>query len=428
MKHTLLALLLGFSCLHGNCQFKSLLNKVKDKVNSKLNGNKPDSTHTDTATAKAAGTNGATAPAGASGATGDAAANASNADAKTMGNHAPPQPPVFPVTGKKVKVTTASFAVDTEEDWNNLLKNPVVQDLISRLRQRGVTGTDKEVLTKAMQNQDAYADIQADMRAKYGNAAISYKPGPALVFAAFLSSYDYVMSPAYIRAEIGKTDSTGGQGGFAGALANGFAPGITTIIDINAKKSYTVANFLNILPAAIVEDLSSFQDAFGLSAYFRKYLHQPEIRMQALGHTNFHGYSANVVGVEVPVTPVTDDNGKQSDGLLYLHSLLSGNTGDLATKHYDPSYKLYVETYYSHDLDAMIPSPITADKNILHVDGFYVGSVLKDEKGNKVVYALQHIDSDRYLDEGMFLIPDGYEKMTNAQFKEKLREKLRGGK
>jgi hypothetical protein len=60
------------------------------------------------------------------------------------------------------------------------------------------------------------------------------------------------------------------------------------------------------------------------------------------------------------------------------------------------------------------------------VDGFYVGSLLRDEKGNQVVYNIKQVDPNTRLDEGLFSIPDGYEKMTNAEFKQKIKEKLGG--
>ena len=232
MKHTAILLLLALSCMQANSQFKSLLNKVKDKVSSKMSGQsgaKDSTQHNSSATAADSSTMAPAAKTSAAEASG-VQADATNGNAGTAGKHSAPQPPVFPTTGKKVPVTTASFAVDTDEDWNNLLKNPMVQDFVARLRQRGLTGTDKEVLTKAMSNQDAYSDIQADMQAKYGNTAATFKPAPSLVFAAFLNSYDYVMTPDYIRAEIGKTDPTGQQGGIAGTLVNALAPDRKSVV------------------------------------------------------------------------------------------------------------------------------------------------------------------------------------------------------
>ena len=297
---------------------------------------------------------------------GSAGTTAGGGDGGNKANAATPQPPKFPTTGKMVMATRADFGVDT-----------------------------------------------------------TVRSQANLTFAALLPSYDYIMTNNYIRSELGQTDTVNGQGGgIAGGLANAMAPGAATIIDVKGKKSYTVANYLGILPAAIEEDITNYQDVFGLVAYFKKYMHQPDIKLTAGEHTTFKGYSANVVDMVVPVTPVVDENGRQSDALLFLHGLISGS-GDMTTKHYDPSYKLYLETYYSHDLDGKVPAAITADKNVLHVDGFYIGSILKDEKGNKVVYAIRKVVTNVPVDEGQFLIPDGYEKMTHAKFHEKLREKLR---
>jgi hypothetical protein len=415
----ILVLLLFCSVTHlAYSQFGSLMNKVKDKVAKKLTGSKTaqDSSATSTRPADQ-NTDPQTA---ASQMPPAQSANVQPAAART------PQPPKFPVTGQLVKATTVTFGIDTDEDWANLLKNPMIQDLIGRLRQKGVTGTDKQVLTTAEQHQQEYADIMADMRSKYGNNTAAIKPAPSMVFSVFLSDYDYIFTSDHIRAELGKKDSAAGQSAIAQAMINSIAPGAVTIIDLKNKMSYTVANFLGILPAAIEEDISSYQDAFGLAAYFKKYTHQPSLRLLPLGSKIFHGYKTNVVGMEIPVTPTVDDNGKSSDGLLYLHSLLSGNMADLSMKHYDPSYKLYLETYYSYDLDASIPAAVRSDKNILHVDGFYVGSLLKDEKGNQVVYNIKQVDPNTRLDEGLFSIPDGYEKMTNAEFKQKIKEKLEG--
>jgi hypothetical protein len=397
-------------------QFGSLINKVKNKVASKLGQNsaKDSTSHLSPDTTSVSPHSTATTGQG----TSPQSNNIQPAGDKT------PQPPQFPKTGILVKATTVIFGIDSDEDWANLLKNPMVQDFISQLRQKGVTGTDKEVLTIAMQHSDAYSDIISNMRAKYGNTATFIKPFPSLVFSVFFSEYDYIISKDFIRAELGKGDTSNRQPGIAATLINGLAPGATTIIDVKARKSYTVANYLGILPAAIEEDISSFQDAFGLATYFKKYMHQPGLKLQPLGHKTFHGYNTSVVTMEIPVTPTTDDNGKPSDGLLYLHSLLSSHMEDISAKHYDPSYKLYLETYYSHDLDASIPAPVISDKNILHVDGFYVGTILKDENGNQVIYDIKKVDTNSRTDEGQFQIPDGYEKMTHAQFREKLKEKL----
>jgi len=415
----ILVLLLFCSLTHlAHSQFGGLINKVKDKVAKKLTGSK---TAQDSSATSARPADQGTAP--------QTTPDQSTARQTTAAHPtaaSTPQPPQFPVTGKMEKATTVVFGIDTDEDWANLLKNPMVRDFIGRLRQKGVTGTDKQVLMTAEQHQDDYTDIMADMRSKYGNQAAAIKPAPSMVFSAFLSDYDYVITSDHIRVELGKNDSATGQSAIANALLNGIAPGAVTIIDVKNKMSYTVANFLGILPAAIEEDISNYQDVFGLAAYFKKYTHQPSLRLLPLGSKSFHGYKANVVGMEIPVTPTVDDNGKTSDGLLYLHSLLSGNMGDLSMKHYDPSYKLYLETYYSHDLDGSIPATVTSDKNVLHVDGFYVGSLLKDEKGNQVVYNIKRVDPNTRLDEGLFEIPAGYEKMTNAEFKEKIKEKLKG--
>lgn len=415
MKRTILLAVTVLFYVQAHSQLKGLLNKVKDKVANKATGrpNQKDSS----------------AQASQDPTTADA--NTSDAVSSSASNEGPqktnsPQPPQFPKTGKMLTATTATFGIDTDEAWSAMLKAPIVQDYISRLRQKGLTGTDKEVFTRAMQHSEDYGDIQADLQAKYGNMETTFKPSPSLMFAALLNTYQYVMTADHIRAELGKTDTLNGQpGDLAGGLANALAPGAVTIIDIKTKKMYAVANFLNVLPAAIEEDISSFQDVFGLAAYFKKYMRQPDIKIQPMGHKIFHGYKANAVNLEIPVTPVVDEDGKPSDGLLFLHTLLSTGTMDFMNKHYDPSYKLYLETYYSHDLDGKIPATITADKNVLHVDGFYIGSVLKDEKGNQVVYSIQKIDPNTQIDAGMFLLPTGYEKMTEAQFRQKIDEKFR---
>jgi len=414
MKRTILLAITALFYFQAHSQFKGLLNKVKDKVANKVTG-QPKQKDTSVQTSQDAP---ATDP--------NIQGTAVNTTDETTHKNNSPQPPPFIKTGKTVAATTAFFGIDTEDAWKKLLQAPVVQDYISRLRRKGVTGTDKEVLTRGMQHSEDYTDIQAELQAKYGDQVETFKPSPSLIFAALLNTYKYVMTPNYIRAELGSIDTLNGQGGdLAGGLINALAPGAVTIIDIKAKKMYAVANYLGVLPAAIQEDISGFQDVFGLAAYFKKYMQQPGIKINPVGHKTFHGYNATAVNLEIPVKPTVDENGKPSDGLLFLHTLLSNSSLDLAGKHYDPSYKLYLETYYSHDLDASIPATITADKNVLHVDGFYIGSVLKDEKGNQVVYAIQKIDPRTQIDEGMFLIPPGYEKMTDAQFRQKVDEKFK---
>jgi hypothetical protein len=323
-----------------------------------------------------------------------------------------------------VKAFRVNFSIDTDGDWAELLKNPMVQDFISRMRAKGVAGTDRQVLNTYMAHPDTYSDIINEMRPKYGaNAYI--KPMPSLVFSVFFNEYDYVITNDHIRAEFAKPDTAAGEPAYGGALVQAFAPGAVTLVDINARKSYAIANYLGIIQASVVDDITSFQNEFGLANYFKKYTHAPDIKVQPIEHTTFHGYNANVVRMEIPVVPTTDENGKSSDGLLFLHSLL-GNTQDIGTKHYDPSYKLYLETYYSHDLDASIPKALTGDKTILNVDGFYVGSVIKDEKGNKVVFDIRRVEPGITVDAGLFVIPDGYPVMTHEQFKQALRDKLHG--
>jgi len=424
MKRILVLLIPFLFGLSAHAQLSGMMNKLKNKVASKLMGK--DST----ANAQGAGQSGGAQTQG-----GDGASQGVQTPAVAQGNQvspgaqgtngAAPQAPKFPVTGTMVKATKIVFGIDAENDWLTLLKNPMVQDYISRLRQKGVTGTDREVLMTAIQHPDAYSDIVTDMRGKYG-ASANLKPMPSLIFSVFFNEYDYVISSDHIRTEFGKPDTSGGQPAFGGALVQALAPGAVTLIDINARQSYAIANYLGIVPAAIIEDLTSFQDAFGLTNYFKKYMHQPNIKLQPMGHTMFHGYNANVVRMEIPVTPTTDEKGKTSDGLLFLHSLLSGHMEDIGGKHYDPAYKLYLETYFSHDLDASIPKAVTSDKTILDVDGFYVGSLLKDENGNQVVCDIRHVEPNIAVDAGQFMIPDGYPKMTHAQFHQKVQEKLHG--
>jgi hypothetical protein len=420
MKHVLVLLFPFVCCISAHGQFRSMMDKLKNKAVSKLTSSK-DSTAAarpvDTVPAVSSGSGASSGP-GTGGPAGGAAS----------GGHAEPQPPQFPVTGNMVRATRIDFGVDADEDWANLLKNPAVQDFISRVRQRGVTGTDKEVLFTAMQHSEEYDDILGDLRAKYGtSAAAAFKPMPSLVFSALLMEYDYVISSDHIRAELGKAGETASQQGLAGAFVNALAPGAVTLVDLNVNKSYAIANYLGILSAAVVDDISNYRDAMGLTAYFKKYMHQQNIKLEPLGHKELHGYNASVFRMEIPVTPTTDDNGKQNDGLLFLHSLLSGHSEDIGTKHYDPTYKLYLETYYSHDLDADIPLKVLTDKNPVSEAGFYVGSILKDEKGNQVIFDIKKIEANLQIDAGQFMIPTGYEIMTHAEFHEKIRAKLRGG-
>ena len=432
MRHILTLLFAALCCMPAYSQFGGLLDKVKNKVANKIMGQqaKKDSTasnpNNNSINSNPGNNTNGNSPANSSSTNQDAASGNNNSGTNSgFGKHTAPQPPEFVKTGKIVKATTATFGIDTENDWNALLKNPIVQEYISRLRQKGLTGSDKSVLTQGMKDQEAYADIESDMRAKYGNVKNTLKPGPALTFAAFMSNYDYIMTNDFIRAEISTRDTANGPS-LAATMMQAFAPGSVTIVDVRAKKMYAVANYMGILSAAVGDDISSFQDAFGLAAYFKKYMQAPGLKLQSIGSSTFHGYHASAVRLEIPVTPTTDEDGQKSDQLLYLHSMLSGTFTDLVGGKYDPTYKLYLETYYSHDLDGKIPPAITGDKNILHVDGFYIGSVLKDEKGNQVSYSIKGIDPNTMIDEGMFIIPASCEKMTHTQFKQKIQDKLHG--
>ena len=434
MKRILVLLIPFVFGLSAHAQFGGMMNKLKNKVAGKLMGK--DSTASAPAGGQSAGTQtgaGQSGGAQTQGAAGTTPTTGTNEAAQTQAGSAtapqppqPPQPPQFPITGTLVKATKIAFGIDTEDDWVTLLKNPMVQDYISRLRQKGVTGTDREVLQAAMQHPDTYSDISADMRGKYG-ASANLKPMPSLVFSVFFNEYDYVISSDHIRAELGKAGEMASQQGLAGAFVNALAPGAVTLVDLNVNKSYAIANYLGILSAAVVDDISNYRDAMGLTAYFKKYMHQQNIKLEPLGHKVLHGYNASVFRMEIPVTPTTDDNGKQNDGLLFLHSLLSGHSEDIGTKHYDPTYKLYLETYYSHDLDADIPLKVLTDKDPVSEAGFYVGSILKDEKGNQVIFDIKKIEANLQIDAGQFMIPTGYEIMTHADFHEKIRAKLRGG-
>ena len=330
--------------------------------------------------------------------------------------------PVFPKTGKMVNAVGVTYSVDLLANSQALLQKPVIIKGLKVAKSQGITGTDREILKRVLEDPQLFGQIGARLSNDPANTAglneILDILRPAQTFGALAGDFHYYLTNNYIRAELLDSPNSIGKKLFDNL------GGVITIVDINAKKSYAISNYLNIVPAAVVEKMESFQYAFGLADYYKKILNQPDIHPALTGPKIFGKYQANGIRLELPVKPGIGKDGKPDDSMLYLHCVFNGKWEDLENKNYNPKYKLYLEMYYSHELDSFVPQAITQGKGLLGVNGFFVGYTLKDENGRQVSYGIKSIDSNTAVDEGLLTLPAGYPEMTHEELEARILKKL----
>ncbi|MBB6499256.1 hypothetical protein [Pedobacter cryoconitis] len=330
--------------------------------------------------------------------------------------------PAFPKTGKTVNAVGITYSVDLLANSSALLQKPVIIKGLKIAKSQGITGTDREILKRVLEDPQLFGQIGAQLSNDPANAAglneVLDILRPAQTFGPLAGDFHYYITNNYIRAELADSPNSIGKKLFDNL------GGVITIVDLRAKKSYAISNYLNIVPAAVVEQLENFQYAFGLADYYKKILNQTDIHPSLIGPKLFGKYQASGVRLELPVKPGIGKDGKPDDSMLYLHCVFNGKWEDLENKNYNPKYKLYLEMYYSHELDKLIPPAITQGKGLLGINGFFVGYTLKDENGRQVSYGIKSIDPSTAVDEGLLTLPAGYPEMTHEELETRILKKL----
>ena len=330
--------------------------------------------------------------------------------------------PIFKTTGKSVNAVEVKYAVDKLAYNDVLLQKPIIKKGIAIARKQGLSGTDGSVLAQVLEDPELFAQLASSLGANSANASELQEVleiiQPSMAFGAMIGSFKYAITDSFVRGEMDDSPGSIGKSLFdklGGAIS---------IVDISAKKNYSISNYLNVVPAAVVTDVPDVKSVFEMTEYCKKLIKQAEVKPSMIGNTLIANYQSTGVRFEIPVKQGIDKNGKPDDGLLYLHCLFNNKWDDFTSKTYNPKNKIFLEMYYSHDLDKIVPAAITKNKGLLGFNGFFVGFRLKDEQGRFVTYAIKSINQNYTIDEGMFKLPAGYPIMTQEALNAEVLKKL----
>ena len=341
---------------------------------------------------------------------------------KHMAPEAAPTAPKFEKTGKIVKAVEVKYAVDKLAYIDALLQKTVIVKGIALARKQGLSGTDRLVLVQVLEDPKLFAQLAGALSSNSANASelkdVYEILRPSITFGAMIGSFKYNITNTFIRGEMDDAPGSIGKSLFDKL------GGAVSIVDIGAKKNYAISNYLNVIPAAVVTEVPDVKSVFEMTEYCKNLIKHSQVKSSIVGKALIANYQSTGVRFEIPVKPGINENGKPDDGLLYLHCLFNNNWDDFESKNYDPKYKIYLEMYYSHDLDKMVPDAITKNKGLLGFDGFFVGFKLKDEQGRFVTYAIKDINPNYTMDEGMFKLPVGYPIMTQVALNAEILKKM----
>lgn len=211
-------------------------------------------------------------------------------------------------------------------------------------------------------------------------------------------------------------------------LMDAFGGHAAAITDLEKRKVYAIGSVMGVNFAKV----DSMKNSYGTLALIKEeYLNIKGVKIEPGTVTRFGDYRVVSEKITLPVRPYTEKGtGEKSDGLLYLHHLISGRHdfggGTEGQMHYQPSYKLVLEYYFTHDLDNTLPDLVTRDKPGMYGwEGVCVGAAMKDENGHTATWKLTNIQTGLQIDTGEFQLPAGYPVLTDEQLQEKIREKFK---
>ncbi len=367
------------------------------------------------------------------------------------GQHMPqPKPIDFPVTGDTIYALHGIFAPVLDGAAAKIKQTPQGKYFFELAREKGLKGSDADILRESMdtENREIIQEINEKIEEKFPKASRKARkeqrkrqrkrrnlkkiPGnsptnpawsgisvPSLAFWAYVGSFDIWFTPRYIKASMRHTHFT---------MADAFGINMVSITDLLDNKAYGVGSVLGT-QFAMVKDLDTIEhniyDAYGLVK--SAYLGVPGIEIEA-GKAGMYGkYHTVSEKIVIPVKPYTDPaTGKKSDGLLYLHDILSDRE-DLGQHppHYNPHYKLIYKFYFTHDLDKYLTKEQKTKlaNGITGKEGICIGAKISDENGNSANYRLINVKVTP-VDKGAFQVPDDYPIMTQQELNEEMKKKF----
>jgi hypothetical protein len=343
-----------------------------------------------------------------------------NTDNATEANDTPEKKEiVFPLTGKLTKTVVLIYGMDYDKDLQKIINAPGGKATIKIARTKGLKGTDLEVMKALMQNPKLFDDIQKQTDNQFNgndNEEESFSC-PSFVFNMFVGAPKYTISSNYIRSDIQASEN--GQTSLAGM----FGGNPVGLVDLKNNIQYAIMNSMG-MQVAVTSPIKDYSLA-GMTSQFQSLFKIQGVTGKISSGT-LNQYPCTVTALEIPVKPTIGKDGKQDDGLLFVHSMLSGNMDDVSNKKYKSSYKIFLQTYYTTTLNSSLPNEITnATAKLQNQQGILAGFKIKDEKGNEAIYMLKEVQLNKETDQGLFQIPQGYEIMTSDEFGKKLKAKFK---
>lgn len=383
-------------------QFGNILNKVKEKTVEKvLNQTLPEIENNE--------------------ATQD---QEENDDAMTweqsMGKVNKNSPIVFPVTGKKVNAIVLEYGMDHESDIKKMANTPNGKRVAEKARREGLKGSDEEILLELYANPQKISQTFKDQleteeeEDSYDNSDTEETVPPSFLLAAFMGTPVYTFTADYIRGDLNKSENN------TPSLLNMFGATPVTIIDLKNKTSYAIMNMFNT-KAAIKSKINNSTNNIGFTDYFLKIQEATESKISQK-NGQFEKYNCIIHTAEVPVKEQKDKDGKPDHTLYAVHQMLSGKWGAATGEpSYSPEQKLFIEACFSNDLNNRMPSAIKENMaNAQKTPGLMVAYILRNEKGNEIIYKLKNIAWDQSIDEGQFILPKDYPVMTEEEYQKKV--------
>lgn len=438
-KSVLLALTALLFSLSSQAQFRKLIDKAKEKAVEVVLG---------TAPADTASTVTGTAPAEASTEPQASTAEASTeppASAEADASGPPPPTTIdFPTTGVTVRATHAVIAPVIDGDVARIVATPAGQYGISVAKEKGLRGTDVEIFkqlldlknARIMEEVDSMVELKFPEPEDRDEASSSPLQGnnnpawggisaPSLYFAVMVGSFDLVMTNHFIKTTLKHDHFT---------MAQAFGVNVVSISDLDKRMVYNIGSVLGVNYTSVKPfDTSSRSKSYSASMVL------PLIKKQYLGIKGlivlpgaggkFGEYNTTSEKLIIPVQPYTDpESHTVSNSLLALHDILSHRDDAAANDgkgHYDPSFKVIYEYYYTHDFDKYLPSRLrdleTAE---MERKGMCVGAAIEDENGNRAIYRITDVSTDNQVDQGQFQIPADYPVMSDDELRKAIRKKL----
>ncbi len=369
-----------------------------------------------------------------------------------------PKPIDFPVTGETVHAAQGIYEwiIDTAAIVSKIAQTEQGKYAFELAREKGLKGNNEQLFQQMMdpKNREMMEEIEAEVEAKFpekktpkgfqekewqnsawaGQAIIpsenpdpSNNPAwggvsmPSLYFSAWGGDFNTWITDRYIKSELRTLHD--GRPTIMGALGLQAAQ----IMDLKNNMTYSIGSVLGIQFTKV-----SHFDMQNDSAKFRilhtmgvaqKFWPVPGIKVEPGTVGKFGPYHTVSEKLIIPVRPFIDPStGKETNTLLVYHDALSGREDagpDPHHNHYDPSYKIIYEYYFTHDLDKELPQGLMERYKAAGFGdkGFCIGAKISDEKGNSADYRLTHFQPDVRLDKGQFQVPEDYPVMTDEELK-----------